>query len=163
MIYQTVIAASLCAIGAAEVTNLGGSPRETLKQLWDAFKTKHARQYSTMEEEAHRYGVFLETLSTIDARNAVETARNGGAVHGITKFADLTQQEFEDMYLNPRVPQNMRSLPASRKTVQPLNGAVGSVDYTGKQTTAIKDQGNCGSWYVLSVVLVYLIDLINLL
>ena len=146
MIYQTIIAATLCAFSSAETTNLGASPKETLKQLWEQFKAQHGRVYSTMDEESHRYGVFINTLKTIDARNAAETARNGGAVHGITRFADLTQAEFEERYLNPRIAQNMRSINGTKSEVPRLNGATGSVDYTGKQTTAIKDQGNCGSW-----------------
>lgn len=145
MIYQTILAATLCAIGGAETTRLSSSPRETLKELWDHFKATHGRTYRTMDDEATRYGVFLNTLSIIDARNAAESARNGGAVHGITRFADLTQEEFAERFLNSRVAHNMQNMNATKVQVVPLNGAVGSVDYTGKQTTAIKDQGNCGS------------------
>lgn len=145
MIYQTILAASLVAFGAADRTSLSASPKETLKQLWEQFKAQHGRSYSTMSEESHRYGVFVNTLSIIDARNAAEEARNGGAVHGITRFADLTQEEFAERFLNTRVVDSMRSINGTKTEVPLLNGATGSVDYTGKQTTAIKDQGNCGS------------------
>ena len=144
MIYQTILAASLCALGASVRTNLSSSPKETIKELWEQFKAEHHREYHTMDEESHRYSVFVNTLRLIDVRNADEEMRNGAAVHGITRFADLTQEEFAATYLSRSVVSNIRGLNTTKLEVAPLNGATGSVDYTGKQTTAIKDQGNCG-------------------
>ena len=67
------------------------------------------------------------------------------AVHGITRFADLTQQEFEDMYLNKHIANAMRNMNATVVAVKPYVGSSTAADYTGTQTTAIKDQGSCGS------------------
>jgi hypothetical protein len=41
---------------------------ETLKELFDDFRKTHSRQYSTMEEEMHRYNNFVNTLKVIDER-----------------------------------------------------------------------------------------------
>jgi hypothetical protein len=85
MIYQTIIVASLCAMGSAVRTSLGASPAETLKQLFEQFKREHGRNYATMDEEKHRFQVFVNILKLIDARNEDETTRGGSAVHGITR------------------------------------------------------------------------------
>ena len=53
--------------------------------------------YATAEEEAHRFEVFLTNLKKVDERNEAE---KNTAVHGITKFADLTEKEFKTSYLN---------------------------------------------------------------
>lgn len=68
----------------------------------------------------------------------------GSARHGITKFADLTQAEFESMYLDSRTASHMRKMNATRVEA-PRGTTTGAVDYTASQTTAVKDQGNCGS------------------
>lgn len=44
------------------------SQPEMLKELFEEFRKTHSRSYSTMDEEMHRYGVFQETLKTIDER-----------------------------------------------------------------------------------------------
>lgn len=77
-------------------------------------------------------------------RNALEKKLGGSARHGITKFADLTQAEFESTYLDSRTASHMRQRNATKAEV-PRGATTGAVDYTGKQTTAIKDQGSCGS------------------
>ena len=41
---------------------------ETLKELFDDFRKTHSRMYSTMDEEMHRYNIFVDTLKTIDER-----------------------------------------------------------------------------------------------
>ena len=94
--------------------------------MFEAFKTEHGRSY-TKEEELTRFEIFRNTLKVIDSRNSAD----GGAVHGITRFArlseyllsvekwlmrmcmffrfaDLTQQEFEDMYLDRAVVSKIR-------------------------------------------------------
>jgi cathepsin F len=77
-------------------------------------------------------------------RNSQEKKLGGSAQHGITKFADLTQAEFESMYLDSHTSGRMRERNATRIET-PRGATSGAVDYTGKQTTAIKDQGSCGS------------------
>jgi hypothetical protein len=147
MIYQTVIATGLLAtLGAAVTTDYNGLTSDRLKTLFDNFKKRHNRFYSTMDEESHRYNVFVSNLKLIDERNARETAAGGNAVHGVTRFADLTQQEFADRFLDTQLRNKMkiRSANSTLTTVVPIEGT-GAVDYTDKQTTAVKDQGNCGS------------------
>lgn len=141
MLYQTLFAATLCAIGAAATTSLASSKPEKLKQLFEAFKNEHRRHYSTMEEEQHRFGVFVNFLRLVDERNSA----NDGTVHGITRFADLTQSEFEAIYLDRTLAQKMRNMNATKVEIKPYAGSSDSADYVGTQTTAIKDQGSCGS------------------
>ena len=76
----------------------------------------------------------------IDARNAEE---KGSAQHGITKFADLTQDEFKAHYLN-YVPGNITRTPMIGRP-KPLDlETTDSADWTGTYTTPVKDQGYCG-------------------
>lgn len=52
-----------------------------------------------MDVENRKFSTFLENLKTVDLRNELEQKNGGSAVHGITKFSDLSQDEFAAHYL----------------------------------------------------------------
>ena len=53
------------------------------KQLWEAFKKEYNKQYVTIEEETHRFGIFIENLKIADERTEKEKKAGGTATHGI--------------------------------------------------------------------------------
>lgn len=117
---------------------------EVIKDLFDEFRTTHKKDYVSDREEMRRFGIFKDTLKTIDERNKADKEAGGSAEHGITRFADLTQAEFEALYLDARTASHMRKRNAT-VIATPRGATSGAVDYTGSQTTAVKDQGGCGS------------------
>ena len=64
----------------------------------------------------------------------------GSAVHGITGFLDLTQLEFEAKYLTADVSQKSSDAKVAEMAGEP-NASSGLVDWTGKYTTPVKNQG----------------------
>mmetsp|Transcript_13982 Transcript_13982/g.14588 ORF Transcript_13982/g.14588 Transcript_13982/m.14588 type:complete len:339 (+) Transcript_13982:119-1135(+) len=137
MIYSTLLALSLTAITATKYSSLS---QEGFKQLFDNFKNKHNKKYLTMEEENNRYNIFIQTLKVIDERNKLDSG-----IHGITQFADMTQEEFESTYLDRTIANKIRQRNATITEVPIYQGGLSNVDYTGIQTTAIKNQQSCGS------------------
>lgn len=78
-----------------------------------------------MEEEYGRFSNFIVNLRIADKRNREDTA-----VHGITKFFDLSQQEFKDKYLRADPSKKSVGVPVLEIS-NPPKADLGLVDWEG--------------------------------
>jgi C1A family cysteine protease len=116
------------------------------KFMWEEFKRDHNKAYETMEEEVERFGHFLNNLRLADSRNEKERENNGTATHGITRFSDMSQEEFVQKFLASKIePSGARVADVPNYKV---NGS--SKDWTGIYTTPVKNQAQCGSCWAFS-------------
>eukprot|EP01102_Stenamoeba_stenopodia_P018125 TRINITY_DN6608_c0_g1_i4.p1 TRINITY_DN6608_c0_g1~~TRINITY_DN6608_c0_g1_i4.p1 ORF type:complete len:345 (-),score=79.08 TRINITY_DN6608_c0_g1_i4:86-1120(-) len=119
------------------------------RALFEEWMVTFDKSYESNQEKEFRFERFLESLQRIAALNSQRTS-DTDAFFGLTKFSDLSVEEFRDRYLM-RV-QDDGILVPKEELLQPLPVDLPQTfNWNDKNAlTPIKDQQQCGSCYAFS-------------
>ncbi|XP_078450470.1 LOW QUALITY PROTEIN: cathepsin O [Lampetra planeri] len=128
---------------------------------FEEFVLRFAKKYGSQREYDERFAVYQASLRRHEWLNAAASARHNGSRwrprYGVTRFSDLTPQEFREMFLlgtkGPPVHSGASAPPGPH--VQ-LSSLPTHFDWRDKRAvTAVKNQESCGGcWAFASVQVV---------
>lgn len=143
----------VCVVLLATASLVSASLPNSLLAQWNRFKSDHGRVYQDSVEEAQRFRNFAKNLEHARELNA----KMPSARFGVTKFSDLSVEEFKGKYLMPNMPaldqaklnahyHNNATYKAQQKVSAPT-----SFDwFTKGGCTPVYNQGQCGSCWAFS-------------
>ncbi|CAG9854234.1 unnamed protein product [Phyllotreta striolata] len=130
-------------------TVIAASQGLSVEEQWTAFKENYGKTYTSYEHEKRRFDIFQDNLLLIQQHNSKYEKGETAYYMGITKFSDITDEEFNAMFSKiPKTKNGKLKFLQTSTTPAPLPE---SVDWKAAGALPpVIDQGDCFAGYAAS-------------
>ena len=131
-------------------SSLGGVKAKLLEQnlmernIFERWLVENHKNYNGLGEKDQRFQIFMDNVRFVQEHNSDP---NQSYELGLTRFADLTNEEFRAMYLRKKMERRTSRAPvkAERYLHKAGDSLPDEVDWRAKGAVApVRDQGDCG-------------------
>ena len=142
---------AILAVIAVSTFEQGHEKESYIFSKFQSFLKEHNKKYTTIEEYTARFNVFKTNYKKMEAFTLSRKPKTHNV--GITKFSDLTPQEFRNTYLNLKVTLLDQIKAQSSAYQTSFEAAPAEFDWRKQAAVGdVKDQGSCGSCWAFSTV-----------
>ncbi|KMZ74540.1 Cysteine proteinase [Zostera marina] len=116
---------------------------DEVRLMFESWMVEHGKSYDIKEKET-RFQIFQSNVQFIDDENHPENSHS--YTLGLNRFTNLTNEEFQKIYLSPK---HSEVLPAGNASIR----YPASVDWRSEgAVTSVKNQEKCGSCWAFMAV-----------
>ncbi|EHA8587426.1 putative Oryzain alpha chain [Cocos nucifera] len=157
LLLLTLASTSAASSPGMSILRYGERSDDEVRRLYQAWKAQHARSSNALDEDEQRFEIFRDNLRFIDQHNAAADAGEYSFRLGLTRFADLTNEEYRSTYLGVRTAGSRRrrnsTVGSDRYRFRSGDDLPDSIDWRDKGAVVeVKDQGSCGSCWAFSTI-----------
>ncbi|VYS57909.1 unnamed protein product [Arabidopsis thaliana] len=137
------------SLGVATETEIERNETE-VRLMYEQWLVENRKNYNGLGEKERRFKIFKDNLKFVDEHNSVPDRT---FEVGLTRFADLTNEEFRAIYLRKKMERTKDSVKTERYLYKEGDVLPDEVDWRANgAVVSVKDQGNCGSCWAFSAV-----------
>ncbi|CAF2077694.1 hypothetical protein HID58_043694 [Brassica napus] len=147
-----IISVSLLSSSLGSVTATETQRNETeVRLMYEQWLVENGKNYiNGLGEKERRFKIFSDNLKFIDEHNSVP---NRSYEVGLTRFADLTKEEFRGTYLGSKIEMTRGSVVGERYLYKEGDDLPDHVDWREKGAVGpVKNQGYCSSGWAFSAI-----------
>ncbi|WZY95031.1 hypothetical protein YC2023_067360 [Brassica napus] len=129
------------SLGSATATETKQS-QEEVQRMYEQWLMENRKNYNALGEKERRFNIFKDNLKLIEAHNSVPDRTYE---LGLTRFADLTDDEFRAIHLRGKMEVTSDPVIGDRYLYKEGDVLPDKVDWRDEGAVApVKDQGDCG-------------------
>ncbi|KAL0743204.1 hypothetical protein Bca4012_084717 [Brassica carinata] len=132
------------SLGGVTATEPKGNDKE-VRRIYERWLVENRKNYNALGEKERRFNIFRDNLKLIEAHNSVPDRTYE---LGLTRFADLTDDEFRAIHLRGKMVRTSDPVIGDRYLYKEGDVLPDEVDWREKGALVpVKDQGDCDAVY----------------